>query len=92
MLIVSTDATFDILASPDPLLSVSLSPSQNLYTRRGTLVGASGNVDNVRITGSCGLMNYTMLMRSGDIYTVDARACYPCVSPYTFSLPKGGRD
>ncbi|KAL8797594.1 MAG: hypothetical protein Q9195_000411 [Heterodermia aff. obscurata] len=46
VLIVSTDATFDILASPDPLLSVSLSPSQNLYTRRGTLVGASGNVEN----------------------------------------------
>ncbi|KAG7008997.1 altered inheritance of mitochondria protein 24 [Physcia stellaris] len=44
--VVSPDATFDILASPDPLLSVSLSPSQNLYTRRGTLVGVSGKAEN----------------------------------------------
>lgn len=27
---------------------MSLSPSQNLYTRRGTLVGLSGKADNVR--------------------------------------------
>ena len=43
----SLDATFSIIASPDPLLSVSLSPSQNLYTRRGTLVGVSGKTENV---------------------------------------------
>lgn len=29
------------------MLSVSLSASQNLYTRRGTLVGLSGKADNV---------------------------------------------
>lgn len=49
VLIMCLDATFDILASPDPLLSVSLSPSQNLYTRRGTLVGVSGKAENVSL-------------------------------------------
>ncbi|KAL8832402.1 MAG: hypothetical protein Q9191_000274 [Dirinaria sp. TL-2023a] len=42
----TSDATFSIIASPDPLLSVSLSPSHNLYTRRGTLVGVSGKTEN----------------------------------------------
>jgi uncharacterized protein (AIM24 family) len=39
------DATFEILGSPSSLLSVSLSPSQDLYTRRGTLVGLSSSGD-----------------------------------------------
>lgn len=37
------DATFEILGSPSSLLSVSLSPSQDLHTRRGTLVGLSSS-------------------------------------------------
>lgn len=40
------DATFEILGSPYSLLSVSLSPSQDLHTRRGSLVGLSGAPDN----------------------------------------------
>ncbi|KAJ5544576.1 Mitochondrial biogenesis protein AIM24 [Penicillium sp. DV-2018c] len=43
----SRDARFDVVGAPDSLLSVSLSASQNLYTRRGTLVGLSGKADNV---------------------------------------------
>ena len=41
------DAKFEVLGSPFSLLSVSLSPSQNLYTRRGSLVAVSGKTENV---------------------------------------------
>lgn len=41
------DARFEVLGSPYSLLSVSLSASQNLYTRRGTLVSVAGKVENV---------------------------------------------
>lgn len=43
----SLDARFDVIGSPYSLLSVSLSASQSLFTRRGTLVGLSGKADNV---------------------------------------------
>ncbi|QKX63564.1 uncharacterized protein TRUGW13939_10735 [Talaromyces rugulosus] len=43
----SADAKFNVVGTPYSLLSVSLSASQNLYTRRGTLVGLSGKPDNV---------------------------------------------
>ncbi|KAL3429666.1 altered inheritance of mitochondria protein 24, mitochondrial [Aspergillus tetrazonus] len=43
----SADARFEVIGAPYSLLSVSLSASQNLYTRRGTLVGLSGKADNV---------------------------------------------
>ncbi|KAB8079455.1 mitochondrial biogenesis AIM24-domain-containing protein [Aspergillus leporis] len=43
----SADARFDVIGTPYSLLSVSLSASQNLFTRRGTLVGLSGKADNV---------------------------------------------
>ncbi|BAE57589.1 unnamed protein product [Aspergillus oryzae RIB40] len=43
----SADARFDVIGAPYSLLSVSLSASQNLFTRRGTLVGLSGKADNV---------------------------------------------
>ena len=42
------DARFEVLGAPYSLLSVSLSASQKLYTRRGTLVGVSGKTENVR--------------------------------------------
>ena len=45
----ASDARFDVIAPSDPLLSVSLSPSQSLYTRKGTLVGVSGKAENVRV-------------------------------------------
>ena len=41
------DAKFEVLGAPYSLLSASLSASQNLYTRRGTLVGVSGKAENV---------------------------------------------
>ncbi|KKA23028.1 Altered inheritance of mitochondria protein 24, mitochondrial Precursor [Rasamsonia emersonii CBS 393.64] len=41
------DAKFDVIGAPYSMLSVSLSASQNLYTRRGTLVGLSGKADNI---------------------------------------------
>ncbi|MCJ1376035.1 Altered inheritance of mitochondria protein 24, mitochondrial [Loxospora ochrophaea] len=43
----SPDAKFEVLGAPYSLLSASLSASQNLYTRRGTLVGVSGKAENV---------------------------------------------
>ncbi len=48
-----TDARFEVLGSPYSLLSVSLSASQNLYTRRGTLVGVSGHAENVSSRWEC---------------------------------------
>lgn len=44
---IGTDARFEVLGAPYSVLSVSLSASQNLYTRRGTLVGLSGKAENV---------------------------------------------
>ncbi|KAI6715360.1 hypothetical protein JHW43_002102 [Diplocarpon mali] len=46
----SADARFQVLGAPYSLLSVSLSASQKLYTRRGTLVGLSGKAENARST------------------------------------------
>jgi hypothetical protein len=43
------DARFEVLGAPYSLLSVSLSASQKLYTRRGTLVAVSGKSENVCI-------------------------------------------
>jgi hypothetical protein len=44
---VFLDARFEVLGSPYSLLSVTLSASQKLYTRRGTLVAVAGNAENV---------------------------------------------
>lgn len=41
------DARFEVLGTPYSLLSVTLSASQKLYTRRGTLVTVAGKVQNV---------------------------------------------
>lgn len=43
-----TDARFEVLGTPFSLLSASISASQNLYTRKGTLVGFNGKPENVR--------------------------------------------
>ena len=46
-ILTSADARFEVLGAPYSLLSASLSASQTLYTRRGTLVGLSGKAENV---------------------------------------------
>ncbi|OAK94648.1 hypothetical protein IQ06DRAFT_320699 [Phaeosphaeriaceae sp. SRC1lsM3a] len=46
----SPDARFEVLGTPFSLLSVSLSASQTLHTRRGTLVGLSGKPENTLST------------------------------------------
>ncbi|KAK3290856.1 mitochondrial biogenesis AIM24-domain-containing protein [Chaetomium fimeti] len=46
----SADARFEVLGSPYSLLSVTLSASQRLYTRRGTLVSVAGDVENAQST------------------------------------------
>ncbi|KAK4212312.1 mitochondrial biogenesis AIM24-domain-containing protein [Rhypophila decipiens] len=46
----SADARFEVLGSPSSLLSVTLSPSQRLYTRRGTLVSVAGKVESAQST------------------------------------------
>lgn len=43
-----SDARFEVLGSPFSLLSASISASQNLYTRKGTLVGFNGTPENVK--------------------------------------------
>ncbi|KAI5859787.1 mitochondrial biogenesis AIM24-domain-containing protein [Durotheca rogersii] len=45
-----SDARFEVLGAPYSLLSVSLSASQRLYTRRGTLVAVSGKAQNASST------------------------------------------
>ncbi|KAG9668500.1 hypothetical protein KCU99_g7748, partial [Aureobasidium melanogenum] len=40
------DAQFEVLGSPFSLLSASISASQNLYTRKGSLVGFHGNAES----------------------------------------------
>jgi hypothetical protein len=47
--LVPADARFEVLGSPYSILSVTLSASQRLYTRRGTLVSVAGKVENVRL-------------------------------------------
>ncbi|KAL1595229.1 Altered inheritance of mitochondria protein 24, mitochondrial [Paraconiothyrium brasiliense] len=47
---LSPDARFEVVGSPFSLLSVSLAASQQLYTRRGSLVGFSGNPENALST------------------------------------------
>ncbi|KAF6235680.1 hypothetical protein HO173_006363 [Letharia columbiana] len=42
----TSDAKFEVIGSPFSLLSVSLSASQNLYTRKGSLVGVGGKAEN----------------------------------------------
>ncbi|GAO19738.1 uncharacterized protein UV8b_01392 [Ustilaginoidea virens] len=44
------DARFEVLGSPYSMLSVTLSASQKLYTRRGTLVAVAGRPDNAQST------------------------------------------
>ncbi|ODA76008.1 hypothetical protein RJ55_08290 [Drechmeria coniospora] len=51
------DARFEVLGSPYSLLSVTLSASQTLYTRRGTLVAVAGKAENAQSTLS--LLNPT---------------------------------
>ncbi|KAK3953844.1 mitochondrial biogenesis AIM24-domain-containing protein [Pseudoneurospora amorphoporcata] len=44
------DARFEVIGAPSSLLSVTLSASQRLYTRRGTLVSVTGRVENAQST------------------------------------------
>ncbi|CCC14890.1 hypothetical protein SMACR_07712 [Sordaria macrospora] len=46
----AADARFEVIGSPSSLLSVTLSASQRLYTRRGTLVSVTGRVENAQST------------------------------------------
>lgn len=48
--LTASDARFEVVGSPFSMLSVSLAASQQLYTRRGTLVGLSGNSENTLST------------------------------------------
>jgi hypothetical protein len=45
---MGSDARFEVLGTHSSVLSVSLSASQNLYTRRGTLIALTGQAENVR--------------------------------------------
>ena len=72
------DARFEVLSSPFSLLSASISASQNLYTRKGTLVGFNGKPENVG-------MILSTLVRSSLIRS--ARLCQPSPSSDLFDEP-----
>lgn len=46
-MLIPLDARFEVLGAPYSLLSVSLSASQKLFTRKGTLVAVGGKAENV---------------------------------------------
>ncbi|KAL2135119.1 hypothetical protein VTI74DRAFT_9712 [Chaetomium olivicolor] len=46
----AADARFEVIGTPFSMLSVTLSASQRLYTRRGTLVSVAGKVENAQST------------------------------------------
>lgn len=46
LLTVAPDARFEVIGSSFSLLSASISASQTLYTRKGTLVGFNGKAEN----------------------------------------------
>jgi hypothetical protein len=48
MVMCAVDVQFEVLGAPYSLLSVSLPASSTLYTRRGTLAGLNGKIENVR--------------------------------------------
>ena len=69
------DARFEVLSSPFSLLSASISASQNLYTRKGTLVGFNGKPENV------GMFLDTLARSSLILF---ARLCQPSPSSDLF--------
>lgn len=87
MLTRSVDARFEVLGGPNSLLSVSLSASQNLYTRRGTLVGVGGKVENVS-TKDLERGNPLALINAGCLKSFFAETPASGASWSTFSLPE----
>ncbi|KAF6812830.1 altered inheritance 24 [Colletotrichum musicola] len=53
----AADARFEVLGSPYSLLSVTLSPSQQLFTRRGTLVGVAGKAENSQAQSTLSILS-----------------------------------
>jgi hypothetical protein len=78
------DAKFEVLGAPYSLLSVSLSASQKLYTRRGTLVGLSGKSENVIRYLVIWLAKTNIMIDTIDI--VGSRAIPTRCSWHTFSI------
>jgi len=66
------DAEFEVLGAQYSLLSVSLSASQKLYTRRGTLVGLTGKAENVSVT-STGISDTLLTLDIGTLDFVHTR-------------------
>lgn len=87
MLMKKQDARFDVAGGPSSLLSVSLSASQDLYARKGTLVGIAGKAENVSsITiapQACMLTNCLDYLN-----LVPFRAFQPVLSAHTFLIPE----
>lgn len=83
------DAKFEVLGTPYSLLSVSLSASQRLYTRRGTLVAVSGKAQNVRMPLMVAESNHDVLtrFRTGPIDPVAPVTTQSRSDRRTFSIP-----
>lgn len=72
------DARFEVLGSPYSLLSVTLSPSQQLYTRRGTLVAVAGKAENVRLDA---IVTIPKASNNGRRPNLRSRFCLPSLEP-----------
>ena len=84
------DARFEVLGSPYSLLSVTLSASQKLYTRRGTLVTVAGKVQNVGrnlFNWHCDNGKSNVSAHLGAIDTVSSHSFPPCAPGNALSLP-----
>jgi hypothetical protein len=81
------DARFEVIGAPYSLLSASLSASQTLYTRRGTLVGVSGKAENVSDTWSSFRGRNSLLIHwVGPIDIIYSRAFSTSPSGHSFPV------
>lgn len=82
----NVDARFEVLSSPFSLLSASISASQNLYTRKGTLVGFNGKPENVQIIYTQ-YMRLSLIVLPGCFYSFPPRAFSASIVRHSFHLP-----
>lgn len=81
------DARFEVLGAPYSLLSVTLSASQKLYTRRGTLVAVAGKPENVGYKVIRSARVICLTSSTGPIDIVDTEPAYTCFPRSALSLP-----
>ena len=86
------DAQFEVLGSPFSLLSASISASQNLYTRKGSLVGFHGNAESVSMSAVLFTVHRYSLSISDRVLAFRPRTLPPRRIRHSFPLPKSHFD